>query len=505
MSFCSSFLWYLLQVMHLSSSADKVSTLTQTEDLELGHTVELGCNINIEPQHNKVMSAADEIHLAGGGRLMEHHLHLLNHTHGNSGIDTASLSPSVSLPEKQASISNLPSIDSIQVSDENAVIKHQVEVNPRVIDPVGIDSSTLKQTPSMYPRIVPKLNLAPNELITTGLIKSNLSPKLHIPKHGSESFTSSRGGDMNREQRIVSVFIKQENFENSVNQKVNKSGVDGLRDKESKKRRLQDINNGKDNSECTNAKCIKETKKQNIKDVELDSYVERVACYKCKFCSFLALEKEGVAMHVQLVHVSQLPGNQRETRHNIKCPGCENVFFTSKSLRVHLSQDHQVGDEELRTLIEVVIRSSYKDAKAKNKFDKKRKRSIITDHPLAILNPVDNECSDGKEVPSVTNSVRQVNCSATDMLLDERSKIRVRNLNSEVLPELEDTLVSHSDTTAASDVRNEDSLISNGASDGDVREGTLVIDDSHLTQQKHAKITVDDVCEFKVIANNLHI
>jgi hypothetical protein len=91
------------------------------------------------------------------------------------------------------------------------------------------------------------------------------------------------------------------------------------------------------------------------------------------------------------------------------------------------------------------------------------------------------------------------------MLLDERSKIRVRNLNSEVLPELEDTLVSHSDTTAASDVRNEDSLISNGASDGDVREGTLVIDDNHLTQQKHAKITVDDVCEFKVITNNLHM
>ncbi|PNF20474.1 hypothetical protein B7P43_G07693 [Cryptotermes secundus] len=487
------------QVMHLSSSADKVSTLTQTEDLELGHTVELGCNINIEPQHNKVMSAADDIHLAGCGRLMEHHLHLLNHTHGNSGIDTASLSPSVSLPEKQASVSNLPSIDSIQVSDENAVIKHQAEVNPRVIGPVDIDSSTLKQTASMYPRIVPKLNLAPNEPITTGLNKSNVSSKLHIPKHGSESFTSSRVSDMNREQRIVSVFIKQENFENSLNQKVNKSGFDGLRDKESKKRRLQDINNGKDNNEYRNAKCTKETKKQNIKNVEMDSYVEQVACYKCKFCSFLTLEKEGVAMHVQLVHISQLPGNQQETRHNIKCPGCENVFFTSKSLRVHLSQDHQVGDEELRTLIEVVIRSSYKDAKAKNKFDKKRKRSLATAHPLEILNPVDNECSDGKEVPSVTNSVRQVNCSATDMMLDECSKIRVRNLNNEVLPELEDTLVSHSDTTAVTDVRNEDSLISNGASDGDVREGTLVIDDNHLTQQKHAKITVDDVCEFKMI------
>jgi hypothetical protein len=400
------------------------------------------------------------------------------------------LSPSVSLPEKEASVSNLTSIDSIQVSDENAVIEHQVEVNPTVIHPVGIDSSTLKQTTSMYPRIVSKLNPAPSELITTGTSKANLSPKLHIPKHGSESFAGSR------EQRIVSVFIKQENFENSVNQKVNK---------DSKKRKFQDINNGKDNSEYTNAKCNKETRKQNIKDVDLDNYVEQVACYKCKFCSFLMLEKEGVVMHIQLVHVSQLPDNQRETRHNIRCPGCENVFFSSKSLRVHLSHDHQVGDEELRTLIEVLIRSSSKDAKAKNKFHKKRKRSVVTAHPLEVFNSVDNECSDGKEIPSITNSVTQVNSSTTDMLLDERSKIRVRNLNSEVLPDLEDTRVSHSDTAAANDVRNEDSLVSGGGSDGDAREGTLVIDDSHLTQQKHAKITVDDVCEFKVIANNLHI
>jgi Fe-S-cluster-containing hydrogenase component 2 len=488
--------------MQPSSSAEKVSTLTQTEDLELGHTVELDCNINVEPQHSKVISATNEIHFARGGRLMGHHLHLLNNTNGSSGIDTASLSPSVSLPEKRSSLSNVASIDSIQVSDETTVTKHQVEVNPRVIGPVGIDSSTLKQTLSRYPRIVPKINLAPNEIITTGLIKNNLSSKLHIPKHGSESLTSSRGSDVNREQRIVSVFIKQENFENSVNQRVNKSGGDGPKDKGSKKHRLQNINNGKDNNECTNAKCIKGTKNQSIKDVELDSYVEQVTCYKCKFCHFLALEKGGVVMHVQLVHGSQLLGIHRETRHHIKCPGCENVFFSSKSLKVHLSHDHQVGDEELKMLVDVVIRSSYKDAKAKNKFDKKRKRSMVTTRSPETVNLVDNACSAGKEMPSV-NGVMQVVSSATDLLLDECSKIRVRDLNSEVLPELEDTHVSHSDTTTTTgDIRNEDSLISSAASDGDVREGTLVIDDNHLTQQKHAKITVD-ICEFKVTGINL--
>jgi hypothetical protein len=121
-----------------------------------------------------------------------------------------------------------------------------------------------------------------------------------------------------------------------------------------------------------------------------------------------------------------------------------------------------------------------------------------------MANSLNNECSDNKEMLSVSNSVMEVSCSASpEVLVDECSKIRVRNLNSEALPELEETPTSHSDITSANDVRDEDSLGSNGVSDGDVREGTLVIDDSSLMQQKHSKITVDDGCEFKVIACNL--
>jgi len=100
----------------------------------------------------------------------------------------------------------------------------------------------------------------------------------------------------------------------------------------------------------------------------------------------------------------------------------------------------------------------------------------------------------------------EVICSASpEVPVDECSKIRVRNLNSEALPELEEASVSHSDTTAANDVRDEDSLSSNGACNGDVRDGPLVIDDNPLTQQKRAKITVDEGCEFKVMANNVLI
>jgi hypothetical protein len=488
--------------MHLSSSADKVSTLTQTEDLELGHTVELGCNIGIHLQHNKVISVPEEIHLAGGGRLMEQHLHLLNDTHGRSGIATTSLPPAVPVTEKQTSISSLPSMDSSRVSDENVAIKHQVEANCRVIGPVEIDPSILKQTPPVYPKLVSKLNLHPNELTTMNRFKSNLSQNLDMPRHVGESLTRSHNSDMKCEQRIISVFVKQESFENSVNQKVHKAGGDGPRDVTSKKRRLQDCNNGKAASECTRAKCSKEVKKQNVKDLELDSYVEQVACYKCKFCPFLTLEKRGVAMHVELVHGSQLPSSEQEIRHNIKCPGCKNIFFTSKSLRVHLSQDHQVGDEELRPLVEVVVRSSYVDAKAKNKFDKKRRKSKVKNHTSAISDPVDNECSDGKGMSNVSSSVSDVSCSpAPNVLVDEHTKIRVRNLNSETFPELDETPV----IATADDVCDDASLCSNGESDGDMREGTLVIDDSAVMQQKLAKLTADEGCEFKVITINILI
>jgi hypothetical protein len=488
--------------MHLSS-ADKVSTLTQTEDLELGHTVELGCNIDIHMQHNKVISVPEEIHLAGGGRLMEQHLHLLNDTHGHSGTATTSSPPTVPVPEKQASISSLPSIDSARLSNENVIIKRQVEVNPRVIGPVEIDPSTLKQTPPpVYSRIVSKLPMHPNELTTTNQIKSNLSQNLDMPRHVGESLTRSHSSDVNCEQRVVSVFVKQENFENSVNQKVNKAGGNGPKDNTSKKRRLQDINNGKAASEYTRAKCSKEAKKQNIKNLELDSYVEQVACYKCKFCPFLTLEKRGVAMHIELVHGSHLPSSEPEIRHNIKCPGCRNIFFTSKSLRVHLSQDHQVGDEELRPLVEVVVKSSYVDAKAKNKFDTKRRKIRVKNHPSEISNPIDNECTDRKGISSVTNSVTDVSSSAApNVLVDEHSKIRVRNLNNEAFPGIDETPV----ITTADDVCDDVSLCSNGESDGDLREGSLVIDDSAVTQQKLAKITVDEGCELKVITVNILI
>lgn len=36
---------------------------------------------------------------------------------------------------------------------------------------------------------------------------------------------------------------------------------------------------------------------------------------------------------------------------SMQCPGCTNIFFSLKSLRVHLSEDHNVAQEELEHIL----------------------------------------------------------------------------------------------------------------------------------------------------------
>lgn len=35
----------------------------------------------------------------------------------------------------------------------------------------------------------------------------------------------------------------------------------------------------------------------------------------------------------------------------MQCPGCDNIFYSVNSLRVHLSEDHNVAPEELENII----------------------------------------------------------------------------------------------------------------------------------------------------------
>ena len=431
------------------TSVDKVSTLTQTEDLELGHTVELGCNINVEHRDNKTINISEQINLPSGERLMEH-LHLLNHTSEHSQV------PSISVSNKNNSVSNL-------TSESN---------DCKVIDYIDLtsESNKNKQVPSIYPRIVSKLNSCSSQHIVPSVTRSDLPSQIDAQKQITDSMQKSTTNSLNNDERLASMFIKQEDFENSINQKI----VRTIRSigNTTKKRKLQCTDEDSD-------KINKEVKQSSHKDLELDDCMEEVACYKCKFCPFLTLEKKGVALHVRLAHHSKFSGSEQEGKQTIKCPGCKLVFFTSKSLKLHLSQDHLVGSEELRTLVDSVM----KFHKAKNK---ERRKYVVKNQSSAIPTILNGEICDNKE-PSgeCVQGIRDLPIS--ELPVDECSKIRVRNLNTETLPELSEELPS-TEVLQTNETRDGD--ISNGAID-EVREGTLVIDDDPLLQQKRN-------CEFQV-------
>lgn len=92
----------------------------------------------------------------------------------------------------------------------------------------------------------------------------------------------------------------------------------------------------------------KRKKKQPSPEKKTTHLVEQVACFKCKFCLFLSLSQDAVASHVQKEHASQVP---HENNSSMQCPGCSNIFFSQKSLRVHLSEDHNVAQEELENIL----------------------------------------------------------------------------------------------------------------------------------------------------------
>ncbi|KAK3932260.1 Gastrula zinc finger protein XlCGF26.1 [Frankliniella fusca] len=174
--------------------------------------------------------------------------------------------------------------------------------------------------------------------------------------------------------------------------------------------------------------------------------VEQVACYKCKFCLFLSLSQDAVAVHVQNEHASQVPN---ENNCSMQCPGCSNIFFSQKSLRVHLSEDHNVAQEELENIL-----NSFKPSISSEKImpdtlgnESKRKKdstgnlqtlSIHSDHsnPSGEVQPKrsarisQRNSQNTPEKKAVRRHGSQTIASVKPPVVDETQKIRVRKMSS---------------------------------------------------------------------------
>lgn len=111
-----------------------------------------------------------------------------------------------------------------------------------------------------------------------------------------------------------------------------------------------------------------------------------VKCFKCTLCPFMSISQSGYDGHLVNVHANQSEsanGTDRMQRNKILCPGCENVFYSKRSLKIHLANDHQMSSTELMPLLE----SLYTQSDQKTKKSTNRKQKIYLKNVEKLKNP----------------------------------------------------------------------------------------------------------------------
>lgn len=81
----------------------------------------------------------------------------------------------------------------------------------------------------------------------------------------------------------------------------------------------------------------------------------KVKCFKCERCPFMSISQDGYNNHIQTVHQNERnseSASNRSFRNKILCPGCENVFYSKMSLKIHLVNDHQMSRPDISQLLE---------------------------------------------------------------------------------------------------------------------------------------------------------
>ncbi|XP_034255787.1 zinc finger Y-chromosomal protein 2-like isoform X2 [Thrips palmi] len=193
----------------------------------------------------------------------------------------------------------------------------------------------------------------------------------------------------------------------------------------------------------------KRTKKSSSSEKNSANLIEQVECYKCRFCMFLSLSEEAVAAHVEQEHSSQIP---TESNGSMQCPGCSNIFFSQKSLRVHLSEDHNVAQEELEHILSTFqtndggVLKNQSNLESDLRHDEEQIslnacNEVIADEmnnhcysgdKSSDIQPLKSTClKKGSPVPpqrstALRRSVMQTNAA----LPDETGKIRVRKMST---------------------------------------------------------------------------
>lgn len=161
----------------------------------------------------------------------------------------------------------------------------------------------------------------------------------------------------------------------------------------------------------------------------------KVKCLKCEQCPFMSISQDGYNNHIRTVHNNESDSNEsasnRSFRNKILCPGCENIFYSKMSLKIHLVNDHQMSRPEISQLLESLFskKQSNKCTTVNAKTDTQQncvtgkgaeKQKIYLKNVEVLQNPRFNGCQFGvqSKPPTILSpSETQSECSSS--LTDE--------------------------------------------------------------------------------------
>lgn len=166
----------------------------------------------------------------------------------------------------------------------------------------------------------------------------------------------------------------------------------------------------------------------------------KVKCFKCEQCPFMSISQDGYNNHIQTVHFNDQNNDDASTRsfrNKILCPGCENVFYSKMSLKIHLVNDHQMSRPEISQLLESLFakKSTTKCTTANDKADSVNngtpekgveKQKIYLKNVEVLQNPGFNGCQFGVQSstsPTILSPSETCSSNLTDEIANNDGSI----------------------------------------------------------------------------------
>lgn len=143
-----------------------------------------------------------------------------------------------------------------------------------------------------------------------------------------------------------------------------------------------------------------------------------VKCFKCQLCPFMSISQLGYDGHMANVHANQSENGDdadKLLRKKILCPGCANVFYSKKSLKIHLANDHQMSSSEIKPLLESLCAQAKKLTSRKQKIYLKNFEILKSPQFSSRQFARHENVNSGKMISNGTNVVQPIG----DFLLDE--------------------------------------------------------------------------------------